>query len=417
MEELQATQEEASRQTERLIVLEETINQSLIRAEFDAEGKLLYTNQLFTELFEYGRDTSIQGKNILDLLHVDEREHFKGVWKKLVKNNESFSGSIRHITRSGKDLFTMSSFHVMKNEDSSFAKVVMLAIDTTKEKFQVQKNEIIVDAISRNSIHLELDINGNILYGNSAFLQLFGLKKTDFKSLVVFDLVSPLELEAFNKHWEGIIKGSGYSGIVRGRLADDEEVWIRGSFNAVYNMAHEIERIVFMGQDMTKERNLESEVKTLHDTIKKQEKMLHEAEKNLIARLRETKNELMDQFKETERLKNLHEKILEDTPDAIITTSHDNRIVSFNKAAEQLWGIDRKEVLDHDVSILFPEKLAEKDELISSFIRPGENKITGRRKKCIIMDKKGREKSVMMMLTKAKVDHENAYMAFIQRPD
>ena len=41
MEELQATQEDAMRQAQRFMMLEDTINQSLIKAEFSLDGKFL----------------------------------------------------------------------------------------------------------------------------------------------------------------------------------------------------------------------------------------------------------------------------------------------------------------------------------------------------------------------------------------
>jgi len=38
------------------------------------------------------------------------------------------------------------------------------------------------------------------------------------------------------------------------------------------------------------------------------------------------------------------------------------------------------------------------------------------RRKSTIIDKNGKEKKVLILLTKARVDSENAYMAFIQIP-
>jgi len=182
-------------------------------------------------------------------------------------------------------------------------------------------------------------------------------------------------------------------------------------------MSHEIERIIFTGTDITYEKRMEAELKTSLETLKKQEKLIKDSEKELGNKLREAKSELFNQLKEVEKNKNLNEKILEDSPDAIVTTNHANHIVFFNKAAELLWQLDRKDVLDQDIGILFPETLTEKDELLGSFTRPGDHKITGKRKKSIIIDKNGKEKPVLILLTKARVDNENAYMAFIQHTE
>jgi PAS domain S-box-containing protein len=417
MEELQATQEESTRQSQRYIVLEDTINQNLIRAEFDPEGSLINANSLFYSKFEYSNDLKIEGKHISELICVENREWFKEIWDNLVNENKPYNGYIKHVTRTCKDLWTMASLSSSGNENSKVEKIMFLAIDTTEERDRLQRHEIIVELVNNTGIKLELDINGNMLDCNENFVQSFKLSQKDIKSLVIFDIINPIELEAFNKQWDAIIKGNGFTGVLRGKTTGDNEVWLNGSFSVTHNTSHDIDRIIFVGTDITPEKKLETELRTTLETLKKQEKLLKEAGKELINKLRETKSELLSQFKETEKIKNINERMLEDCADAIITTSHDNRIVFFNKAAEFLWQMNRKDVLEQDISILFPEMLTEKDELLESFIRPGDHKMTGERKMSTIVDKNGKEKPVLILLTKARVDNENAYMAFIQHPE
>jgi PAS domain S-box-containing protein len=417
MEELQATQEEATRQSQRFLVLEDTINQNLIRAEFDTDGRLVNANSLFYSKFEFSNDLKIEGKHFSELISEENRDWFKELWNKLVIDLNPYKGYIKHVTRTGKDLWTIAAISVSKAEDSFGDKVMFLAIDTSEERNRIHKDELIVESLAATGIKLELDINGNLTDANDNFIQLFKLSKKDLKALVIFDLIYPIELESFNKRWDSIIKGTGNAGLLRAKALDGTEIWLNGAFSPLFNMAHEIESIVFTGNDITHEKQLETEISTLTELMKKQEKLLKDAEKELISKLRDTKTELLNQFKETERIKNINEKILEDSPDAIITTSSDNRIVFFNKAAELLWKIDRKDVLQHDINLLFPEKLTDKDELLGSYTRPGDHKITGQRRNSSIIDKNGKEKAVKILLTKARVDHENAYMAFIQLAD
>ncbi len=83
MEELQATQEDAMRQAQRFMMLEDTINQSLIKAEFSLDGKFLMANSLFFSKFEYDQNGSTHGKALIDFISEDRREHFREIWKKL----------------------------------------------------------------------------------------------------------------------------------------------------------------------------------------------------------------------------------------------------------------------------------------------------------------------------------------------
>ncbi len=417
MEELQATQEEALRQSQRLMLLENTLKQNLILAEFDEDCRLLNANSLFYKKFEYSSDLKIEGKHINELVSEENRGWLQEIISKLISEDKSYKGYIKHVTRTGKELWTMASLSITRYEDKSVDKIMFLGIDMSDERDQLLKQEAVMESVANLGIKLELDINGNILSANKYFVELFKLSQKEITSLVMLDIINPTEHEGFNKRWESIISGNNYSGILRGVTTDGQDVWINGSFSVTQNVAHEIDRIIFVAIDITHERKLESELASALETIKKQEKMIRDSEKEMVSKLRESRAELLSQYKEVERIKNLNEKILDDFSDAIVTTSQDNRVVFFNKAAEELWRMDRKDVLEKDVSILFPESLTEKDDLLESFTRPGDHKMVGKRKKSRIIDKSGKEKSIIIILAKARVDNENAYMALIQHAE
>jgi PAS domain S-box-containing protein len=245
-------------------------------------------------------------------------------------------------------------------------------------------------------------------------MHLLKYTQKDLKGLVIYDMIDAMDLESFNKHWETVITGNTHTGLLKLKSSHGEEKWINGSFAAVFNMSHEISRIVFTGFDITHEKTLEKENLTQADAIKKQEKMLKDAEKEINNRVREIRHELQCRIKETERLLAIDDWIIDDSPEAIVTTGQNNQIHHFNKAAELLFDMKREEVINQDVSVLFPENLTGKDELIDSFTRPGDQKITGKRKETHIVDKNGKEKMIMIELAKTRIDNENTYTAFLQ---
>ena len=414
MEELQATQEESVRQTQRLVMLEDTLKRNVLQAEFDEQGIFLSGNNLFFSKFEYTSEAMAEGKHISQFIDVEERDAFTNIWNQLITENNPYKGYLKHVTRTCKDLWVMASLSTSLHDDKSIARIMYLGIDATEERSQLEKHEAIAASLNNTSVNLELDINGNMLQCNTTFIDLFKLSEKEIKSMVIFDVISPSETESFNKRWDGIINGKPFAGVIRTRSAKSGDIWLKGSFNITRNMAHETDHVVFVGIDITHEKQLESELHAANDTLKKQERQIKEAEKELTTKLRETKTELMNHFKEVEKVKKLNEKMLEDTADAVITAAQDNRIIFFNKAAETLWQINRQDVMDQDIGILFPESLTEKDDLLASLVRPGDHKITGKRKKSFIIDKNGKEQPVLVLLTKARVDGENAYMAFFQ---
>lgn len=414
MEELQATQEESTRQSIRLVQIEEALKRNIIHAEFSYDGRFISGNNLFYIKFEYSNDLKIEGKHISEIISEDMRNDFKEVLGNLLKDRKPFKGYLKHVTRTGKDLWVMATLSLSVLEDKTIDKIILLGIDSNEEREQAQKNETIIHSVNTTNLQAIFDLNGNLIECNENFTQRFQLSRKDIKSIVLYDLIHPIEHDSFNKKWDALIHGTSYYGTIRAKSQKTDQIWINGSFNTTTNTAHEIDRIIFIGNDISHEKQLEQELHDAQETLKKQERQIKDAEKEISGRVRETKAEIMHQFKEIERIKNLNEKMLDESLDAIISTNQENKIVFFNKAAEDLWEMKREEILNEDIGVLFPEVLTEKDELLGSFIRPGNQKITGKRQKGIIINKNGIEKPVSILLTKGRVDNENAYMAFIQ---
>ncbi|MBC7124241.1 MAG: GAF domain-containing protein, partial [Bacteroidales bacterium] len=76
MEELQATQEEASRQSAKFISFSNSVNHTMIRADFDVDGTLLYANTKFLQKLEYSSNSEVEGKHISMFINKKDRTWF-----------------------------------------------------------------------------------------------------------------------------------------------------------------------------------------------------------------------------------------------------------------------------------------------------------------------------------------------------
>jgi len=414
LEELQATQEEATRQADKFMKLESTVNHTMIRAEYNTDGTLIYANTRFLKKLDYSSNSEVEGKHISMFVSKKDEEWFTRIWSTLSTGGRHFEGYMKHISKTGKDIWTMATYTCIRDEDGKVERILFLGLDTTDQKKLSLNLEGIIDAVNRSSIKIEFDVNGNIKDYNELFQYLFKYAEKDLKKLSVFDLIDTMELELFNKKWENIISGISFHGQFKVKTKAEEEKWIRGAFSAVYNMYGEVEKVIYIGNDITNEKLMDIESKKQNEIFKRQEKQLKESEKELSRKLREAKIEMQEQFKEMERIKIRNEKTLEGVHDAILTTSNDNKIIFYNQAAVKLLGYTKEEITGKDVGILFSDKAVDEDDFINKYISPGENKIVGQRKKIKIKTKEGNEIFVLMLLSKAQVDKESTYTAFIQ---
>ncbi|OFX88757.1 MAG: hypothetical protein A2W99_04630 [Bacteroidetes bacterium GWF2_33_16] len=413
MEELQATQEEAARQSEKFITFTNAVNHTLIRAEYDAFGNLLYANTKFLKKMGYESNTEVEGKHISLFINEKDREWFDPIWESLAKGGKHFEGDMKHVTKQGRDLWTMSTYTCMRSEAGTVEKILFLAIDTTEQKKQSLDYQGQIQALNKSTIKVEFLPTGDLLECNQKFIDLMEFSLYELKEKTIFDFVDKSDLNKLRDLWDDVTQGETWEGTLRQRTKDDKDVWLRVSLSAVRDMYDDISKIICIGNDETKERLMEIEARRQTELLRKQEEELRISRLDLRAQLKQSKDEVRQQFKEIEKAKLRNERTLEGALDAIITIDSHGIIKFFNNAAEELWGIKKDSALGRSITKLFAER-EYKDEFINAFIDPNSEKIIGQRKEVTIKDTNGVEKSVIFLLSQAKVEEETTYTAFIQ---
>lgn len=414
MEELKATQEEAARQAEKFMRLENTVNHTMIRADYNIDGILLYANTNFLKKLAYSSNSQVEGKHISMFVSKKDEEWFNNIWDNLASGGRHFEGYMKHVTRTGKDLWTMATYTCIRDNEGVPERILFLALDTTEQKELSLDLEGLMDAVNRSSLKIEFDTSGNIRTYSESFLYLFKYSDKEIASLTVFDLIDPLELETFNKKWENIVNGMNFEGQFKVKTKEDKESWIQGAYCAVYNMYNEVDKVIYIGHDITSQKIMEIEFKNQNEILKKQEKLLRESEKELSRKLREAKLEMQEQYIEIEHIKIRNERTLEGALDAIVQTSQDNKIIFYNQAAETLLGYTRDEMINQNINVLFTEESIKENDFVAKYTQPGDKKIVGVRTEIKIRPKTGNELSVLILLSKAQVEKEITYTAFIQ---
>lgn len=413
MEELQATQEEAARQNEKFISFTNSVNHTLIRAEFLADGTLIYANNKFIQKLGYNDNQEVEGRQISMFINKKDKELFDQIWDGIIKGNEHFEGDIKLQTRQNKDLWTMATLTPQKKENE-VARIIFLAIDTTDQKKQSLDFEAQIDALNRSSLKAEFTPDGDVLDCNEKYLLTFGFTPEEISSKTIFDFVAREEINAFKEIWENVMNGVAFQGQIKGITKGNEEKWFRSTLSVVNDMYGEVSKVIYIANDITKEKLMEFETQRQTEQLKIQEEKLIQAGADLTRKLEKAKAEMEVQYKEIEKVKIRNERTLEGALDAIVTINQEGRIEFFNKAAEDLWGLPRKETIGMNVKVLFSEANMLEDEFTNSYVNPAGQKLIGQRREIKITNKNGDDIPVLFLLSEARVDDENTYTAFIQ---
>jgi len=413
MEELQTTQEEAARQNEKFITFANSVNHTLIRAEFVPDGTLIYANNKFVSKLGYNDNMDVDGKHISMFINKKDREWFDSTWDSLIHGSEHFEGDVKLQTKQNNDLWTMATFTCVK-KNNVVERIVFLAIDTTDQKKQSLDFEAQIEALNRSSLKAEFSPEGDTLDCNERFLVTMEFTMEEISNKTIFDFIPREEINIFRDIWENVITGHSFQGQLKHISKTGEERWFRGSLSAVNDMYEEVNKVIYISNEITKEKLMEIETQRQTEQLRIQEEKLRQAGADLSRKLDKAKAEMEQQYKEIEKVKIRNERTLEGALDAIFTINQEGRIEFFNKAAENLWGIPRKEILGMNISTLFSEGNIINDEFVARLVSPGTNKLIGQRKEVKITNKEGVELPVLILLSEARVDDEHTYTAFIQ---
>jgi PAS domain S-box-containing protein len=416
MRELRQTQIEAAKQSEQFISFTNSVNHTMIRAEYSTEGILLYANTKFLKKLGYSSNKEIEGQHISMFINEKDREWFDELWTRLKDGGEHFEGDMKHVSKTGTDLWTMGTYVSVRDKNDKPEKILFLGIDMTESKKQSLDYSGQIDALNRSTIKAEFSPGGKVIDFNEKFQEAMIYEPIELQDKTIFDFINPAEINEFSIIWKNVIAGVPFERRLRLITRNGVEKWFHGTFSIVHDMYGDIAKVVYIAYDITNQINIESKNKEQTEKLKIQEEKLQHSQDELTRKLREAREEMRMQFREIETVKLLNEKTLEGMLDAVVTINQDDKVQFFNKAAEDLWSIDRKQIINKHISDILPDKHSELGEnYMGNFFHYGDDTLLNTRTEVFIVDKFGDPISVLLTLSEAQIGKRYSLTAFIQK--
>jgi PAS domain S-box-containing protein len=375
MEALKLIQEEGAKQAETFISFTNTVNHTLMRAEYDTHGILLYANTKFLKKLGYSGNREVEGKHISMFINEKDQSWFNSLWEGLAKGGRHFEGYMKHETKLGQDLWTMATYTCVRREDGSVEKVLFLAIDSTEQKKQSIDYEGQIEAIDRLNAKAIFSPDGRLQMNNSLFSKSFKYTEVELEQMNVFDFFGTGQQERFNEIWEKVILGEAFQGQLKMQSKFEEALWFRATFLSVNDMYGEVEKVIFLANEITKEKEMELASRKQYEKLIRKEEELRLVSLDLKKKLESThsqgERERMDFEKEVKQ----YTHVLGELPFSVLTINNLGRVLFFNRHAEKRWKIKQKEVIGSRATLLFPGK--NESDVISAFVDPARSKRAG----------------------------------------
>ena len=173
LDELKETQKEATRKEEASLGFVSAVNHTVIRADFDLDGKLLYANSKFYEIMEY-TSREAEGKHYSTFLEPEDRADFNEEWQRISHGGKHFEKDVKYKTKTGH-VYLFVTYTIVRDAYANLDKVLFLAIDTSNRISKELEMTRIIDAFEKTSIKAEFALDGTLMSCSERFLEVTGL--------------------------------------------------------------------------------------------------------------------------------------------------------------------------------------------------------------------------------------------------
>ncbi len=191
----------------------------------------------------------------------------------------------------------------------------------------------------------------------------------------VFDFFGTGEQERFNEIWEKVIQGEAFQGQLKMQSKYEEELWFRATFLSANDMYGEVEKVIFLANEITKEKEMELASRKQHEQLIRKEEELRMASLDLKKKLEESQSETAGKRRNRfEKEIRQYTHVLDELPHSVITINNLGFVLFFNQYAEKQWGRNKRMFWERRFDLLFSEENSSR--MIRNFMDPAKIQIT-----------------------------------------
>lgn len=249
----------------------EAISKSQAIIEFELDGTILTANNNFLQVMGYQLE-EIKGKHHQMFVDpsVASSDEYQQFWKKLNKG-EFIAQEFRRIRKDGSDVWIQASYNPLVDSSGIPYRVVKFATDITEEKRQAADFSSQLDAIDKSQAVIEFELDGTIICANQNFLNTVGYQLNEVtgrhhRMFVDQEYASSSE---YNQFWNSLRNGEYQSGAFQRIAKNGDTVWIRASYNPIFDLNGKPYKVVKYASDITDTKALQASVEeVLEETIR-----------------------------------------------------------------------------------------------------------------------------------------------------
>ncbi len=266
---IELNSEIASQERETTVVFKSVDKNNMV-AEFETDGTLISVNDLFLHRFGYTyRDVKNKHHRMFITEEDRKRPEYKQLWNNL-RQGIPFENECKRVTKSGVVLFFKGIFTPIKNIHGQTYKILEILSDVTELKRTAAEHEGRMANINRTNVMVEIGKNQAIVSANTLFAESVGYSVETLLTMNYRDIISKeiMDTERYEHFWRDLKRGNITGGTWHFLSKEGTKLFFKGTFTPLRDPVGQIEKIMFMGLDVTDYVNQSLRLKELEEQIK-----------------------------------------------------------------------------------------------------------------------------------------------------
>ena len=231
----------------------EALGGSMALIEFQPDGTILSANSNFLRVMGYSVE-EIQSRHhrLFCTPKYANSAAYQGFWSRL-GNGEFINDRFLRLDKQGRELWLEASYNPVRDTTGRVIKVVKIATDVTAQVQKEQEQESQIKAINRSMATIEFNRQGEVVSANENFLAVLGYRLEEIvgKHHRLFCELSEIESPDYRQFWERLNQGEFFSGSFKRLNKQGRAVWLRATYNPVFDANGDLYKIVKYASDIT----------------------------------------------------------------------------------------------------------------------------------------------------------------------
>ena len=231
------------------------LNQAMPVIEFSPAGIVQRASPLFLATMGYRAD-EVTGRHHSmfcppSLVSSSEYSEF---WRRLARG-ESFNGKYLRFAKGNRPVWLEASYIPVADWRGRIIKIIKIAADISERMHAALEQESVVNAISRSMAIISFAPDGMVLDVNANFLNATGYKREEVlgKHHRLFCSETLHKSEEYRQFWERLNQGEFFSGQFPRLNRRGDLLWLRATYNPVFNNDGQLYKIVKFATDVTEQ--------------------------------------------------------------------------------------------------------------------------------------------------------------------